>query len=146
MTDPNVIALLTRIAAASEAALSELQKINIRLDAAQSQPAAAPVANDNGSYGYRDFTCATIVLSYNDKGQPTYKAQGAPFAKYGVVIWPEVLPILGIDPAALQPGPNPHAANLRAEMKENGRPRKVIGLATPRAPTAAHDGHSELPF
>lgn len=154
MTDPNVITLLTRIAIASEAMLTELQKLSLP---AQSPTASQPThgvtpTNGNGSYGYRDFACTTIILSYDDKGEATYKAQGVPYSKFGVRIWPEVLPTLGIDPAALQPGPNPFVANLRAEMGDKG-PRKVIGLATPQPAPApdthlasAHDERSDLPF
>lgn len=131
MSAPDVIALLTRIAAASEAMLAELQKLNTQQPAQQpAQHVVTTNGNGAGSYGYRDLACTTIILSYDDKGQATYKAQGAPFAKFGVRIWPEILPALGIDPAALKPGPNPYSANLRVEMGEKG-PRKVTGLVTP---------------
>ena len=57
--------------------------------------------------------------------------------KFGVSVWPEVLPFLGVDPANLtcacnagagKPGPNPVNFKVRALMGEYG-PRKVISLA-----------------
>jgi len=48
--------------------------------------------------------------------------------KFGVRVWPETLPALGIDPATLKTGPNPLTLRVRALMGEKG-PRKVIGLA-----------------
>jgi len=77
---------------------------------------------------YRDFDASEILLSYDDKGQPTYKVKGVPFTKFGVRVWPETLPALKIDPAKLKPGPNAYKARVRALMGEQG-PRKIIGLA-----------------
>jgi hypothetical protein len=72
---------------------------------------------------------ATILLmSYDDNGQPVYKVKGGQYMKFGVRVWPEVLPALGVDPATLKPGPNPVNLHLRVLMGEHG-PRKVISLA-----------------
>ena len=72
---------------------------------------------------------ATVLLvGIDENGQPTYKAKGGQYAKFGVRIWPEVLPELGINPDELKPGPNPVNLHLVALMGEKG-PRKVIGLA-----------------
>jgi len=48
--------------------------------------------------------------------------------KFGVRIWPEILPELGIDPDRLKPDPNPVNLHVLALMGDKG-PRKVIGLA-----------------
>jgi hypothetical protein len=48
--------------------------------------------------------------------------------KFGIRVWPELLPTLGVDPAALKPGPNPINLRVRVLMGEHG-PRKVISLA-----------------
>lgn len=97
--------------------------------AAASKPAAA-------SETYRDFDATEIVLSYNDKGEPTYKLKGQPFLKFGIRVWPEVLPELGINPNTLKPGPNPIKCKVRAlvaNIGESGtvsmRPKKIIGKA-----------------
>lgn len=74
------------------------------------------------------FDAVTLLMSYDDNGQPVYKAKGGPYMKFGVRIWPEVLPALGVDPSTLKPGPNPVNLHVRALMGEHG-PRKVIGLA-----------------
>lgn len=44
-------------------------------------------------------------------------------------VWPEALPLLGINPDALKPGPNVFQKPVLAVMGEKG-PQKVIGLAT----------------
>jgi len=97
-----------------------------------SQPAPAPV----GTFG--EMTIDTIIMSYDDNGKPTYKAQGAPYQKHGVRIWEEVLPLLGVDPATLHPGKNPQTPAIQARVllgettnqdtgtKQTG-PRKVTG-------------------
>ncbi len=83
-----------------------------------SQPAGESVIMD-----------ATILLmSYDDNGQPVYKVKGGQYMKFGVRVWSEVLPALGVDPASLKPGPNPVNLRVRVLMGEHG-PRKVISLA-----------------
>ena len=107
------------------------------LAAAASQPQAAPAPAGQTV----DFLATTLLVGMVDNGQPTYKAKGGQYAKFGVRIWPEVLPSLGIDPVALtcackcaagagagKPGPNPVNLHVLALMGEKG-PRKVIGLA-----------------
>lgn len=78
----------------------------------------------------------SIIMTYSDKGEPTYKATGAPYQKFGVRIWPETLPALGIDPLTLKPGPNPQAQPIPARVLMNqpeegktAQPRKVTGRA-----------------
>ena len=93
------------------------------LAAAASQPQAAPAPAGQTV----DFLATTLLIGIDDNGQPTYKAKGGQYAKFGVRIWPEVLPALGIDPANLKPGPNPVNLHVLALMGEKG-PRKVIGL------------------
>lgn len=89
---------------------------------------AAAVAPAAPTGEYTEFTTAEIVMTYNDDGTPAYKAKGGPYLKYGVRIWPEVLPALGINPDQLKPGPNPLQIRVRALMGERG-PRKVTELA-----------------
>ena len=84
---------------------------------------------------YQDFDASAIIMTYSDKGEPAYKIIGFPFNTFGVRVWPEILPQLGIDPATLKPGPNPYAARVRAKMVESSTvsgkltPKKIIGLA-----------------
>ncbi len=44
-------------------------------------------------------------------------------------VWPEVLPNIGVDMDALKPGTNPFSAMVRAVLNDEGKPKKVIGLA-----------------
>jgi hypothetical protein len=74
------------------------------------------------------FTATSILVGMDDNGQPTYKAKGGQYTKFGVRIWGEVLQLLGIDPATLNPGQNPVNLRVIALLGENG-PRKIIGLA-----------------
>lgn len=94
----------------------------------QTAQAAAPAGT------FAEMVIESVVMTYDDAGKPAYKATGAPYSKFGVRIWSEVLPALGIDPAALKPGPNPQTPAIRArvllgEPNEAGKtnPRKVTG-------------------
>jgi len=97
------------------------------------QTAATPPAV--GTFAEMMIDC--IVMTYDDAGKPAYKAKGAPYQKHGVRVWDEVLPALGIDPAALKPGPNPITPAIRARVQMNpstedgktAQPRKVTGKA-----------------
>ena len=84
------------------------------------------------------MTVDTLVASTDDNGKPVYKVKGGKYAKHGVRVWPEVLPVLGIKADELKPGPNPYSATVRVLLKkytdeETGQekltPQKVIGLA-----------------
>jgi hypothetical protein len=90
--------------------------------ASQPQPAPAPAGQTV------DFVASIILVGVDDNGLPTYKAKGGQYMKFGVRIWPEILPELGIDTASLKPGPNPVNLHVLALMGDKG-PRKVIGLA-----------------
>ena len=103
-----------------EAALTTLRE---GLTAAASQPAASQQPGDTVT-----FDANILLMSYDDNGQPVYKAKGGQYSKFGVRIWPEVLPILGVNPATLKPGPNPVNLRLVALMGEHG-PRQVINIA-----------------
>ncbi len=74
------------------------------------------------------FEATNLLLSYDDNGQPVYKVKGGQYQKFGVRVWPEVLPLLNVDPASLKPGPNPVKLHVVVLMGEHG-PRKVIGLS-----------------
>jgi hypothetical protein len=103
---------------------AEITALRDGLAAAVTQPPAAPASAGQTV----DFVATILLVGMDDNGQPTYKAKGGQYMKFGVRIWPEVLPSLGIDPASLKPGPNPINLHLLALMGEKG-PRKVIGLA-----------------
>jgi hypothetical protein len=107
--------------------LGELQAIHATLAAAP-LPASQPAQTANAQTII--FTADTITYGIADDGKPKYKALGGQYSKWGIRIWPEVLPLIGIDPQALQPGRNAlnPPLNLVAEMGDNG-PRKVIRKA-----------------
>ncbi len=104
---------------------AELAALRDGLAAAASQPSTASQAVSGDTVV---FEAVTLLMSYDDNGQPVYKVKGGPYMKFGVRVWPEVLPTLGVDPASLKPGPNSITLRVRALMGEHG-PRKVIGLA-----------------
>jgi hypothetical protein len=109
-----------------------INMISSMLSVAQA-PAAVTMTSSSGQY--QDFEASGVIMTYNDKGEPAYKIIGFPFNTYGVRVWPEVLPLLGIDPDKLQPGPNPFVSRVRALMVESNTPgkltpRKIVGLAT----------------
>lgn len=85
---------------------------------------------------FAEMQIDSIVMTYDDAGKAAYKAKGAPYQKHGVRVWDEVLPLLGIDPATLKPGPNPLPEPIRARVLMNqpeegktAQPRKVTGKA-----------------
>ena len=111
-------------------------------DLLQKQPPAQPATlqqqPDAHGNGCVVFHVDDLTMTYDDKGKPAYKAKGGRYAKFGVRVWPEVLPLLGIDAATLKPGPNAVDLMVRAELaettdKDTGEKsmnaRKVIGLA-----------------
>jgi hypothetical protein len=93
------------------------------LATAASQPAAVAPSGDTIT-----LDVSLLLMSYDDNGHPVYKAKGGQYQKFGVRVWPEILPALGVDPASLKPGPNPVNLKVNVLMGENG-PRKVISLA-----------------
>lgn len=103
---------------------AEITALRDGLAAAVTQPQTAPAPAGQTV----DFFATILLVGMDDNGQPTYKAKGGPYMKFGVRIWPEILPELGIDPATLKPGPNPVNLHVLALMGDKG-PRKVIGLA-----------------
>ena len=93
------------------------------LTTAASQPAAPAPTGETIA-----LDVSLLLMSYDDNGHPVYKAKGGQYQKFGVRVWPEILPALGVDPASLKPGPNPVNLKVNVLMGENG-PRKVISLA-----------------
>jgi hypothetical protein len=90
------------------------------------QPAAATVAGPAGPTVV--FMAETISYGIAEDGKAVYKIRGGRYQKFGVRVWPEALPLLGVDAASLKPGPNVFAKAVIALMGERG-PQKVIGLA-----------------
>jgi hypothetical protein len=103
-----------------EASLAGLRE---GLTAAASQPVVSQPAGETVT-----IDASILLMSYDDNGQPVYKVKGGQYMKFGIRVWPELLPTLGVDPAALKPGPNPINLRVRVLMGEHG-PRKVISLA-----------------
>jgi hypothetical protein len=103
---------------------AEITALRDGLSLAASQPQAATATAGQ----MVDFVATILLVGVDDNGLPTYKAKGGQYMKFGVRVWPEILPELGIDPVSLKPGPNPINLKVRALMGEKG-PRKVIGLA-----------------
>jgi hypothetical protein len=101
---------------------TEIAAIRDGLATAASQPAAPAPTGETIA-----LDVSLLLMSYDDNGQPVYKAKGGQYQKFGVRVWPEVLPALGVDPASLKPGPNPVNLKVNVLMGENG-PRKVISL------------------
>lgn len=75
------------------------------------------------------FMAETLTYGIAEDGKPVYKIKGGQYTKFGVRVWPEALPLLGINPDTLKPGPNVFQKPVLAVMGEKG-PQKVIGLAT----------------
>ena len=114
-----------------ESVHAELAQIRAGL-ATASQPAPAPAVGPSAT-----FTANSITLDYMD-GKPVYKMRGGQYTKFGVRVWPEVLPALGIDAATLKPGTNPIEPSevrvlLETKDDDNGQPRTTARKVTSRA-------------
>jgi hypothetical protein len=114
----------------------EIQDLRADIETLRAGLQAAATASPAATMSQvQTFGATELILGYNDRGEPTYKAKGIPFTKFGVRVWPETLPALGIDPSTLKPGPNPIDMTLCVQMitttGEDGQPRtvpqKVIG-------------------
>ena len=91
-----------------------------------SSPTVAPQAAPTGPTVV--FMAETISYGIAEDGKAVYKIRGGQYQKFGVRVWPEALPLLGIDADKLKPGPNVFTKPVIALLGEKG-PRKVIGLA-----------------
>ena len=103
---------MARLTSSSEAQLEALREIRSllgiisgKLDAIADRPAPAPAAavtttNGNGEAAndsYKDFDAEAITMGQDDNGRVVYKVKGGQYGKFGVRVWPEVLPLLGVD-------------------------------------------------
>lgn len=136
------LALLVRIARATESQVAQTAALVAEVKALRADLAKLPtVAPAAGGDVYIEFLCDAVKVGADESsGEKTYKAQGPSYKKFGVKIWPEVLPELGIDADKLVFGENKLLAALRvrALMGEErivdgktvkAQPKKVVGLA-----------------
>lgn len=88
-------------------------------------------ANGRGADNYKDFLAEKLIVGISEKtGEVTCRLQGFPYIKFGVPVYPEVLPTLGIDPNQLTPGrPRPFNRRVRAQLDDKGNPKRIIGFA-----------------
>lgn len=115
-----------------------LDRIVAMLEAkpAQAAPIAQPTAQQptataaDASGAIEIMQGLELKKGVNEKdGKPTYKITTTDprFSKFGVTAWPEALPALGIDAAALAFGSTPFERKIKVAVN-NGK-SKVIGLA-----------------
>jgi mRNA-degrading endonuclease HigB of HigAB toxin-antitoxin module len=107
----------------------ELTTIRDGLSNAASQPAASNTTV---------FVADEISYDFMD-GKKVFKLRGNEYRMFGVRVWDEVLPTLGIDPTKLQPGTTKiEPVKVMVKMIEStdeatgetkSTPRKVIGRA-----------------
>jgi len=90
------------------------------------QPAGQPTTAAVGNTVV--FMAETLTYGIAEDGKPIYKIKGGQYTKFGVRVWPEALPLLGVNADTLKPGPNAFSGAVLAVMGEKG-PQKVIGLA-----------------
>jgi hypothetical protein len=136
--------LLARLTSSSEAQLEVLRemraglgiisgKLDLLIERTQAQPAAAPGATatngDAAGGSYEDFDAEALTMGTDDNGKVVYKVRGGKYGKFGVRVWPEVLPLLGVDIDELDTGPNPFTRRVRVLLDQTGAAKKVVGLA-----------------
>lgn len=103
-----------------------------RVDGTKSRTVRVPrkVQIDGDSNTYVDFRAESVVVTFDETGTAAYKIKGMPFVKFGVRVWPEILPALGLDAAVLgqKPGTHPFSAVVRAILNDKNQPQKIVGL------------------
>ena len=87
--------------------------------------AAAP-APQVGTFGQMEITAIVKTIDKNNK--INYLAIGAPYAKFGVRIWDEILPAVGIEPAALEFGNNPIIPAIPARVQLGETTNRTTGI------------------
>ena len=106
-------------------AIFQLERIAAALETIAERPAAPAAAS--ARVDEITFQATSICVDFID-GKPAYRAKGDQYNKFGIRIWEEIFPLLGIDPATLKPGSNPISLTLRARLNETGKPKKIVGL------------------
>lgn len=82
------------------------------------------VNNSDGSF--KDFDATQIIKTFDDNGNLRIKVKGHPFEKFGVPVYEEDFSILGIDVDQLKPGAHEFSHRVRAVLKDDGNPRKIV--------------------
>ena len=130
----DMMSLLDQMRGEIEEMHAEITQIRDGLTHAASQPATRAPSGMTKS-----FVAVAIVHSTDDNGKSCYKLRGGPYSQKGIRVWPEVLPLLGIDtpvPAGLTQLPTP--IGVLVEMHDYTDPQthetrvtpyKVIGRA-----------------
>lgn len=115
------------------AIMAELKALRAEIAGLKALVAERPAeAAGVGGEAMTDFLMDSIKVGADEtSGEKTYKAQGPSYKKFGVRIWPEVLPDLGVNADGLKFGENklPKPLKVRALLVD-GKPKKVIGLAS----------------
>jgi uncharacterized membrane protein len=75
---------------------------------------ASQPARGNATFGEMEITA--ILKSIDKQNKINYTATGTPYSKWGVRVWDEILPALGIDPDTLEFGNNTITPAIRARV------------------------------
>lgn len=75
---------------------------------------------------YKEFDAHTLIKTYDDNGELRVKVKGRPFEKFGVPVYEEEFDILPVDLDDLQPGAHPFSHRVKAILKDDGNPRKIV--------------------
>jgi hypothetical protein len=106
---------------------AELINVRADLDAIRAGlTQAAQPAPAVGAFGEMEISAIVKTIDKNNK--INYLAIGAPYAKFGVRIWDEILPAVGIDPAALEFGNNPILPTIRARVQLGETTNRTTGI------------------
>jgi hypothetical protein len=131
--------LLSSILEQLELHTDALDQICARLDRIhEALCAPSPPDGPNGTHPTAggqivEFDAEEIVMTVSDAGVRQCRIKGGPFRQWGIRVWPEVLPELGIDPEKLPFGTSPFQKRVRALVGVAGK-QKILGIANGGSP------------
>jgi len=88
---------------------------------------SAPTQSKPESSGqYTEFDATQIVKTFDDDGRLFIKIKGGRFQKHGVPVYEEDFDSIPVDLEAMRPGTHDFRHRVRAVLKEDGNPRKIV--------------------
>lgn len=92
---------------------------------APAAPVSQPQGNGNG--GGHTFRANRLKVEFSADGQKRARLFGGRYTQYGVTLWPETAPELGLDLTVMQAGEYTIDMEVAYVLNAQGKPQKVTG-------------------